>query len=136
MEFGLYSQPPVSNLFSLFQDAVAFHGAPKDSPNGFSMHTLIICINIYIYIYIQHGYGVYVLPTASSLESVFALRDAVAFHGTFKHKQWLWFIYIYPNYICMHVYIQHAHGVWVLPTASSLEPLFALPRRRRVPRYV
>jgi hypothetical protein len=27
MEFGFYPQPPVSNLFSLFSDAVAFHGA-------------------------------------------------------------------------------------------------------------
>lgn len=32
MEFGFYPQPPVSNLFSLYKDAVAFHG--KLAPPG------------------------------------------------------------------------------------------------------
>ena len=33
MEFGFYPQPPVSNLFALFNDAVAFHGedVPQDA---------------------------------------------------------------------------------------------------------
>jgi len=73
MEFGFYPQPPVSNLFLLCQDAVAFHGAPKDSNNGFSIHTSIVYALVYIHIYIQHPDGLWVIFAACSLKSVFAL---------------------------------------------------------------
>ena len=37
MEFGFYPQPPVSNLFHLFADAVAFHGVE----NHAAMHSAL-----------------------------------------------------------------------------------------------
>jgi len=129
MEFGLHSQPPVSNLFSPFQDAVAFHGA--------SNHASSICTyRNYIYkLYIYNTrieFGFYPQPPVSNLFSLF--QDAVAFHGAPKDSNHGFSIHIPIICINIYIYIQHAHGLWVIFAASSLKSVFAFSRCGRAPR--
>jgi len=91
MEFGLYSQPPVSKLFSLFQDAIAFHGEWEDPNNGFSIYLRMVYVFIYIYIYIYNTdmeFGFYPQPPVSNLFFAFSRRRHVS-RCAERLKQWL-----------------------------------------------
>jgi len=90
MEFGLHSQPPASNLFSLFQDAVAYRCESNEPNNGFSIYIRMVYVFIYIHLYIQETHGVWVVFAASRLESVFALSRCGRVSRCAKRpKQWL-----------------------------------------------
>jgi len=132
--YGVWVLSAASSLESVFR----FFKTPSRSTvrpntnNGSGLYIYIPIIYVYIYIYnMDTEFGFYPQPPVSNQFSLFEMRSRFTVR---RNTHTMALAYISQFYVYTYIYIQHAHGVWVIFAASRLKSVFALSRCCRVPR--